>query len=411
MSVLALARVFPPRVGGSGRFMWELYRRMAPGGIRVAAGEFTGSEDFDSDATLAIERLPLDVRNWGLLPLGFPAYIANLRLILRIVRRQRITVLHAGTLLPEGFLAWMVHRCMGLPYLLFVHGEEVPIVAGSRELSWMVRRVLGGASAIIANSENTRCQVLKHWPTVSNKLTVITPGVDVEQFHPAARDPKIRQRLGWAGRHVVLTAGRLQMRKGHDCLIRALPAIRESVPDVLYAIVGDGDHRAALESLADANGVRDCVKFYGAVGDSELVECYQQCDVLALPNREVNGDFEGFGMVLVEAQACGRPVLAGASGGTSETMRPGETGCLVSCDEPGPVALALIDMLSDPAKLDRMGAAGRHWAVEKFDWKVIAGRAAEVFQSISDNAPLDRTRGARRDNESAVIAPSEALRT
>jgi phosphatidylinositol alpha-1,6-mannosyltransferase len=246
---------------------------------------------------------------------------------------------------------------------------------------------------------------LKHWPSVRDKLTVITPGVDIERFRPAPTDAQVRQRLGWAGRRVVLTAGRLQMRKGHDCLIRALPAIRDTIPDVLYAIVGEGDRRDALQSLAAEIGVLDCVRFHGALGDDELIECYQQCDVLALPNREVNGDFEGFGMVLVEAQACGRPVLAGASGGTAETMRPGDTGWLVNCDKPEPLAQALVDALSDATKLDQFGAAGRRWAVDQFDWDALAARASKVFNSISDGLP----RTARNDGDAAIAASSEAV--
>jgi phosphatidylinositol alpha-1,6-mannosyltransferase len=177
-------------------------------------------------------------------------------------------------------------------------------------------------------------------------------------------------------------AGRLQQRKGHDHLLRALPAIRAAVPDVLVAIVGEGDMRTRLEQMAMSLGVTGSVRFHGELGDAELIECYQQCDLAALPNREVNGDFEGFGMVLVEAQACGRPVLAGASGGAPETLRDGETGRIVCCDDPNVIADAVIDMLSDANALDRMGAAARSWAVERFDWDRIAALAGAEFTEL-----------------------------
>ena len=109
-------------------------------------------------------------------------------------------------------------------------------------------------------------------------------------------------------------------------MIRALRQIRQSIPDVLYSIVGDGKERQRLEVLAPTKELRDHVQFRGEASDAEMIECYQQCDLFALPNREVAGEFEGFGMVLLEAQACGKPVLAGTSGGTSETMRIPETG-------------------------------------------------------------------------------------
>ena len=98
------------------------------------------------------------------------------------------------------------------------------------------------------------------------------------------------------------------------------------------------------------------------------MECYQQCDLFVLPNRQVGQDIEGFGMVLLEAQACGKPVIAGASGGTAETMQPGETGYVVPCDQPDELAAMVAELLLDPDRRTRMGEAARSWVVEQFDW-------------------------------------------
>src|SRR5262249_13628892 len=145
-------------------------------------------------------------------------------------------------------------------------------------------------------------------------------------------DVEVRKRFGWDGRQVILTVGRLQRRKGQDVMIEVVARLRERFPNVLYAIVGDGDERPRLNDLVAQFGVTSHVQFLGEVKDTEFLPCYEQCDVFALPNRAVGKDVEGFGMVLLEAQACGRPVLTGASGGTAETMRNGETGVVVACD-------------------------------------------------------------------------------
>jgi phosphatidylinositol alpha-1,6-mannosyltransferase len=189
----------------------------------------------------------------------------------------------------------------------------------------------------------------------------------------------VRARLGWGERRVVLTVGRLQKSKGQDMLVRALPALRRAVPDVLYAVLGDGEERAALEQLVDREGVRQSVQFLGEADDATLVRCYQQCDLFALPNRQVGVDIEGFGMVLLEAQACGRPVLAGASGGTAETMRVPQTGRVVPCDGPEELARTLTELLRQPDLLERMGAAGRAWVVERFDWAALTRQAERLF--------------------------------
>jgi len=181
----------------------------------------------------------------------------------------------------------------------------------------------------------------------------------------------------------VLTVGALQKRKGQDMLIRALSAIRTRVPNVLYAIAGEGWEHRYLEALAREHGVDDIVQFRGAPRFAELVECYQQCDLFALPNRTIGWDFEGFGIVLLEAQACGKPVLAGRSGGTAETIQPGVTGELVDCETPEPLADAVAGLLNAPERLAEMGARAREWAVDRFDWRVLAREAEAHLREVA----------------------------
>jgi phosphatidylinositol alpha-1,6-mannosyltransferase len=151
-------------------------------------------------------------------------------------------------------------------------------------------------------------------------------------------------------------------------------------------VVGEGEERARLEALADQLGVRENIQFLGEVNDESLVECYQQCDVFVLPNREINGDFEGFGMVLVEAQACGKPVVAGASGGTRETMNVGMTGLIGDCSNPAFLVSTIIELLLDPNRRVSMGVSGRDWVLQHFDWPRLAKQAAQVFRpSTSDS--------------------------
>jgi phosphatidylinositol alpha-1,6-mannosyltransferase len=166
-------------------------------------------------------------------------------------------------------------------------------------------------------------------------------------------------------------------------LIRAMSEIRKLVPNALYSIVGEGEERQSLEQLAGQCGVADHVQFLGNIGDAELLCCYQQCDLSILPNREINGDIEGFGMVLVEAQACGKPVIAGRSGGTAETMRGGTTGETVDCESPAPLAEAVARLLLNSPLRNEMGQAARRWVVDHFDWDKLATEARELFESLS----------------------------
>jgi phosphatidylinositol alpha-1,6-mannosyltransferase len=381
LPVLLLTEVFPPRQGGSGRWLFELYRRLPQLDVTVLAGIAPGAETFDTASPLRTIRLHTAFPSWGLLGLGGGrAYASALRQVVRTARSHRAAVLHCGKCLPEGLLAMAARPLAGTAFWCYAHGEELTLSRTSRELRALTRLVLRRAHRVIANSQHTRGLLLDQWGLPADRVVVLTPGVDTNRFRPGPADATIRRRLGWTGRRVILTVGALQKRKGQDMLIRALPRIRRECPDVLYAMAGEGWERDALERLASDLGVRDGVHFVGIAGEDELVELYQQCDLFALPNRAVGWDIEGFGIVLLEAQACGRPVVAGASGGAPETLIPGVTGELVVGDDPAALAETCSALLRDPDRRQRLGEAGRGWVVSRFDWAPLAEQALALFR-------------------------------
>ena len=383
MKILVLAQVFPPRRGGSGRWLWDLYRRLPGIEVHVLTATTPDAAEFDRTADLTISRMPLDLASWGVWDWrGGPQYTAALFRLRRVIAEQRPDVIHCGKSLPEGLLAASIARWTGIPFLTFVHGEELTLAASSRELRRLTRKVLGRADRVLANSRHTRTLLIEGWQIPDEKIVVMHPGVDTAHFLPAARSTEVRRRLEWGERRVILTVGALQQRKGQDMLIRALPAIRRRCPDVLYSIAGEGWERPALENLVAECGVADVVQFRGVPADAELVECYQQCDLFALPNRQVGWDFEGFGIVLLEAQSCGKPVIAGRSGGTAETMDPSNSGEIVSCDEPDLLAGIAGELLQDKERRERMGTVARQWVVEHFAWDVLSKRAADLFSRV-----------------------------
>ena len=161
--------------------------------------------------------------------------------------------------------------------------------------------------------------------------------------------------MAFEGKRVLLTVGRVVPRKGMDTIIRALPSLIETFPDLHYLLVGRGEYRATLEALAAELGVSDHVTFVGSVADGELVEHYRLCDLFVMPNRELpNHDTEGFGLVFLEANACGKPVIGGRAGGVVEAVRDGENGLLVNGDDVADVSRAIASVLGDEALADRL---------------------------------------------------------
>ncbi len=213
-----------------------------------------------------------------------------------------------------------------------------------------------------------------------SKVVVLHPGVDTNRFQPAQPDHERRRQLGWEGRRVILTVGALQKRKGQDMLIRALPAILGTHPRALYAVAGEGWEFDDLQALVKTTKTDAAVQFLGMPSDEDLVACLQQCDVFALPNRQVGWDVEGFGIALLEAQACGRPVIAGQSGGAPETLVAGVTGEAIDCSTADSIARAVTALLGDEDRRQRMGHAGRDWVVSQFDWSVLVAQAEQLFR-------------------------------
>jgi phosphatidylinositol alpha-1,6-mannosyltransferase len=338
---------------------------------------------------MPIHRMPLRFPSWGIASPGNALrYISALHRVRRLVREHDISEIHCGRCLPEGLLALAMRRTHGTPYHCYIHGEELNSMSASRELTVLATRVYRHATSLIVNSENTARMLADRMPQMHDRVHIVHPGVDTSHFAPPQDRRSLRDGLGWRGRKVLLTVGRLQKRKGHDRMIEALPTVVQSVPTVLYAIAGAGEEFNRLHQLAIDHGVQNHVQFLGPLQDRALLHAYQACDAFALPNREVDGDIEGFGMVLLEAQACGKPVITGNSGGTPETMLNGRTGLLVDAGDARALAHAAILLTNHADFRHQLGHAARKWAVERFDWRIAADRAMRALNVTPARAEL-----------------------
>jgi phosphatidylinositol alpha-1,6-mannosyltransferase len=215
---------------------------------------------------------------------------------------------------------------------------------------------------------------------VDRERVFVSPeGVDVEKFDrvDARNVAEIRGRHRLRDRFVVLTVGRLVERKGHDTMLHALPQVARQLPNVTYLIVGSGPYEFALRSLARELGLEGRVVFCGHVPDDELVAYYHVCDVFAMISRELQDDTEGFGIVFMEAAACGKPTVGGQSGGVPDAIVDGETGFLVAPTAPEDVAEAIVRIGRDPSLAARLGEMGRLRVRDAFRYKDIASGILE----------------------------------
>ena len=377
---LLLTENFPPKEGGSGRWFWELYSRLPNDKVLIVANDTPEGREFDKTHELDIVRIELESTEWGLAStkgLGF--YWETIRKVLKLVKEHGIEEVHCGIVIPEGVIARALKLLAGARYNCFVHGDDVETAATSREHSLLVKNVCKNASMLICNSENTANIVRKLGVDSGSKCEVLHPGVDTSRFEVAAPDTSFRQKIGWSGKRVLLTVGRLQRRKGQDFLIKSMPALLNEFPDLFYAVVGRGECYDELISLVDQHELHDNVCVYPDMDDEALIKCYQQCDIFILPNRTIDNDIEGFGMVLVEAQVCGKPVIAGDSGGTRETMNIGKTGHIIDCSSTENLLNGLSPILRNREIVDgEVDIAD--YAKNRFNWDQHVAKAKRLFK-------------------------------
>ena len=379
---LLVSEIFPPRIGGSGSWLWEIYQRLPSSRYAVLAGDHSGAAAFDERGRIDITRTNLSSPTWSLLEFkGIRFYAGICRKIRRLVRDRSVSHLQCARVMPEGVAGYFCERLFGIPYTCYVHGEDITLAAESRESRFVVKHVLNRATRLVCNSMNTSHLLTSDWPVDNSRIVVMNPGVDTERFAPISDDAELRDRFGWRDRKVILTVSRLEKRKGHDKMIEAMEIVRNAVPDSLYAIVGDGVEADTLRKAIETRGLERWVKIHDPATDEELPLFYQSCDLFILPNRTIGSSIEGFGIVLLEAQACGKPVIAGDSGGTLETMEQGITGVIVDATDPKIIATEVIRLLRDDDERKAMGTRARKRMLEYFDWPMLAARAASVFDT------------------------------
>lgn len=245
-------------------------------------------------------------------------------------------------------LALIVCRLVSAKLWLQIHGIE----AWETPNRW-VQKAAAKADLVTVVSRYSRWRFLQWADTLAHRVRVL-PNTVGEQFSP---DPDARRRLGYSGHKILLTVSRLapaERYKGHDRVISVLPAVLDQCPSLLYLVAGDGPDRARLESLAKAHGVENAVHFLGKVDDVRLIELYQAADVFVMPSVK-----EGFGIVFLEAAACGAQVIGGNADGSVDALAEGDIGFVINPHNLQALKRAILESLAAPGSRRDRGARFR----------------------------------------------------
>lgn len=243
------------------------------------------------------------------------------------------------THLNFAVVAYWLNLIFGVPYWIIAHGIEAWSIQNSH-----LSKALRHADKILAVSTYTRERLANEIQVPSSAIGILYNTFDEKRFQIGPKPAYLLKRYGLAFEQpVILSVARLsktEQYKGYDRILRALPGIREKIPSVHYIIAGKGDDQGRIESLVEELGLRNQVTLVGFVAENELCDHYNLCDLFALPSKG-----EGFGIVYLEALACGKPTLGGNQDGALDALCFGELGVLVDPDNIDEIGKAIVRIL------------------------------------------------------------------
>jgi glycosyltransferase involved in cell wall biosynthesis len=317
-------------------------------------------------------RVPTLPKNVGFSWSGVLFYRSCRRLIANLVREQAIDVIHAHTILPDGFAAILLGREFNLPVVCTAHGSDVNVYPRRsrfvrRASQWSLRH----ADRMITVSDNLRTEALAL--AGPRDIAVVHNGADTEIFKVRQRiEARSKLRLN-ATAKLITFVGYLRPEKGLGYLLEAFARLGR--PETYLCIVGDGPLRGSLTGKARGLGILDHCLFVGKRPHDEIPLWISAADCIVLPSLS-----EGLPTILPEAMLCGIPVIATPVGGIPEVVRDGETGFLVASRDSSALTRALDNVFSDEARASEVATRAQRFARHSLTWAGNARAMLDIYQ-------------------------------
>ncbi len=386
MKLAIFSTEFPPGPGGIGTHAFELARNLISHGWAtsvVASQDYCSAEEvaaFNRSQPFEIDRMSR---------IGWAPLEASYRLAmgLRRVRRFRPDLLLA-TGERAAHVVWAISQMSGIPWVAVGHGGEFgdPSKVAHALVTWTYSR----ARAVICVSEYTR-RFMERSGVRARNVFVIPNGADDQRFRvvPPHDVEAVVRRLGFSrSSRILLTVGNVCDRKGQELVIRAMPRVLEQHPETHYLAVGLPTIQDRLKTVARDLNVHENVHFPGRLDGEDVLHLMNAADVFAMTSRHTpDGDFEGFGIAVVEAALCATPSVVTAGSGLSEAIVDGETGFSVPEGDVDALAGTLVRLLGDESLRRRMGEAARQRALREQTWHCRAAEYDRTLRALMSGSP------------------------
>lgn len=302
----------------------------------------------------------------------WPKWRPAIRKLKNEIKKESIEHIIVGQLLPLGTATYLVTKKTKTPYTVILHGMDVVFATRKGRKKRISQKVLNKAKNIICVSSYTKKITIENFGKhLEKKITIVNPGIRNNIRYNQELSNKLKRQNNLENKIILFSIGRLVKRKGFDMTIDAMKQVIRSNNNIRYVIAGDGPDRKYLEDKIKSNfgELATEVILVGSPTDEEKWAWLNLSDVFITPSRNINGDFEGFGIVYLEAGLMKKPVIAGDSGGIKDAVQGAVTGFLVDPKRPDKIADVILRLASDHNLRIKMGEAGKKRAIEHFNWE------------------------------------------
>ena len=311
----------------------------------------------------------------------WPKWLPAIWQLWHTIKKQKIEHVLVGHILPLGTVTYFVAKLTKIPYSVFLHGMDFTYALRNQRKKWLAKKILNNAKYIICGNSYTAGLVKKFvGDKQEDKVGVVNPGIFIRKqkaesplrlSEASRKQDLLIQKYNLQNKVVLFSIGRLVKRKGFDKAIEALPEVLKKAPNLVYVIAGIGPDEAYLKKKSGnlEQNAREKIIFLGKISDEEKWAWLNLCDIFIMPARNIDGDFEGFGIVYLEANLCNKPVIAGDSGGVRDAVCDHENGILVDPENTDAIAEGILELALNQRLRQKLGEQGWRRAIEKFNWE------------------------------------------
>lgn len=357
MKSLLITTEYPPFHGGVGNYYYYLVNNF-PEKIEVMDNS---SLELDSNQ-------------------GRFSWLIGIKNVFRKIRRDKINHVLVGQILPLGTIAFILSLILPFKYSVFLHGLDFSLAIKTRRKKILSKMILRRASHIISANSFTASELIKKFPKLERKLELVNPGVSECQLTSLDQDrEKIKAKYNIFDKVTFFSLARLVARKGFDNVILALDSMSDDeLSGIEYFIAGQGEYLSQLKSMLSER-LKNVVFFLGSISEAEKWAWLSLSDVFIMPSRNIAGDYEGFGIVYLEANLMSKPVIAGNSGGVKDAVVDGLNGLLLDPQNIESIKGAMLKLKNNSALRTELGQRGRIRAINDFNWPKLSAKIFEII--------------------------------